>query len=139
MVSIGLFAITGAYFITIYSISHNSLEDLLIDLGLICKCSHVKDVHCFFFFIVIASTPCDCNLFRFIFRKEDGLLRTMNAEKLLKTVPTLQNQLDALLEFDCSANDLTNGVINMCFMLLFRDLIRLFACYNDGIINLLGK
>ena len=24
-------------------------------------------------------------------------------------------------------------------MLLFRDLIRLFACYNDGIINLLGK
>ncbi|KAK9743515.1 GAF domain [Popillia japonica] len=71
--------------------------------------------------------------------KEDGLLRTMNAEKLLKTVPTLQNQLDALLEFDCSANDLTNGVINMCFMLLFRDLIRLFACYNDGIINLLEK
>ncbi|KRT86356.1 hypothetical protein AMK59_2013 [Oryctes borbonicus] len=71
--------------------------------------------------------------------KEDGLLRTMNAEKLLKTIPTLQNQLDALLEFDCSANDLTNGVINMCFMLLFRDLIRLFACYNDGIINLLEK
>lgn len=27
----------------------------------------------------------------------------------------------------------------MCFMLLFRDLIRLFACYNDGIINLLEK
>ena len=24
-------------------------------------------------------------------------------------------------------------------MLLFRDLIRLFACYNDGIINLLEK
>uniref|UniRef100_A0A182V3Y1 ENTH domain-containing protein n=1 Tax=Anopheles merus TaxID=30066 RepID=A0A182V3Y1_ANOME len=47
--------------------------------------------------------------------------------------------LDSLLEFDCTANDLTNGVINMCFMLLFRDLIRLFACYNDGIINLLEK
>ncbi|CAH1110244.1 unnamed protein product [Psylliodes chrysocephalus] len=71
--------------------------------------------------------------------KDDGMLRTMNADKLLKTVPTLQNQLDALLEFDCSANDLTNGVINMSFMLLFRDLIRLFACYNDGIINLLEK
>ncbi|KAK5642691.1 hypothetical protein RI129_008858 [Pyrocoelia pectoralis] len=71
--------------------------------------------------------------------KEDGMLRTMNAEKLLKTLPCLQSQLDALLEFDCSANDLTNGVINMCFMLLFRDLIRLFACYNDGIINLLEK
>lgn len=71
--------------------------------------------------------------------KEEGTLRTMNAENLLKTLPTLQNQLDALLEFDCTANDLTNGVINMCFMLLFRDLIRLFACYNDGIINLLEK
>ncbi|KAJ8678711.1 hypothetical protein QAD02_014498, partial [Eretmocerus hayati] len=71
--------------------------------------------------------------------KEDGTLRTMNAEKLLKTLPVLQAQLDSLLEFDCSANDLTNGVINMCFMLLFRDLIRLFACYNDGIINLLEK
>ena len=35
--------------------------------------------------------------------------------------------------------DLNNGVINACFMLLFRDLIRLLACYNDGIINLLEK
>ena len=34
---------------------------------------------------------------------------------------------------------MNNGVINACFMLLFRDLIRLFACYNDGIINLLEK
>ncbi|XP_059473418.1 phosphatidylinositol-binding clathrin assembly protein LAP isoform X5 [Neocloeon triangulifer] len=71
--------------------------------------------------------------------KGDGTLRTMNTDKLLKTLPVLQAQLDGLLEFDCSANDLTNGVINMCFMLLFRDLIRLFACYNDGIINLLEK
>ncbi|XP_050300731.1 phosphatidylinositol-binding clathrin assembly protein LAP isoform X5 [Anthonomus grandis grandis] len=71
--------------------------------------------------------------------KEDGMLRTMNADKLLKTIPILQQQLDALLEFDCNSNDLTNGIINMCFMLLFRDLIKLFACYNDGIINLLEK
>ncbi|XP_055528603.1 phosphatidylinositol-binding clathrin assembly protein LAP isoform X9 [Wyeomyia smithii] len=71
--------------------------------------------------------------------KEEGSLRVMNADKLLKTLPVLQAQLDSLLEFDCTANDLTNGVINMCFMLLFRDLIRLFACYNDGIINLLEK
>ncbi|XP_032593673.1 phosphatidylinositol-binding clathrin assembly protein LAP isoform X3 [Drosophila grimshawi] len=71
--------------------------------------------------------------------KEEGSLRNMNAEKLLKTLPVLQAQLDGLLEFDCQSNDLTNGVINMSFMLLFRDLIRLFACYNDGIINLLEK
>lgn len=34
--------------------------------------------------------------------------------------------------------DLNNGVINACFLLLFKDLIKLYACYNDGIINLLG-
>ncbi|CAG0913825.1 unnamed protein product [Notodromas monacha] len=71
--------------------------------------------------------------------KEDGTLRTMPTEKLLKTLPVLQNQLDSLLEFDCSASELTNGVINTAFMLLFRDLIRIFACYNDGIINLLEE
>ncbi|KAH0999287.1 hypothetical protein HUJ04_005292 [Dendroctonus ponderosae] len=71
--------------------------------------------------------------------KEEGILRTMDAENLLKTLPILQNQLDVLMEFEGSTNDLTNGVINMCFMLMFRDLIRLFACYNDGIINLLEK
>jgi len=44
-----------------------------------------------------------------------------------------------LLMLQVTANELTNGVINAAFMLLFKDLIRLFACYNDGIINLLGK
>ncbi|UYV71576.1 hypothetical protein LAZ67_8003727 [Cordylochernes scorpioides] len=32
--------------------------------------------------------------------KEDGTLRTMPTDKLLKALPTLQQQLDALLEFD---------------------------------------
>lgn len=71
--------------------------------------------------------------------KDGGALRNMTGDKLLKTMPMLQSQVDALLEFDCTATDLNNGVINACFMLLFRDLIRLFACYNDGIINLLEK
>lgn len=72
-------------------------------------------------------------------RGNEGVLRLMPIDRLLKTLPILQNQLDALLEFDCSASDLNNGVINACFMLLFRDLIGLFACHNDGIINLLNK
>lgn len=38
-----------------------------------------------------------------------------------------------------NANELTNGVINAAFMLLFKDSIRLFAAYNEGIINLLGE
>lgn len=38
-----------------------------------------------------------------------------------------------------SPSELKNPVINAAFILLFKDLIRLFACYNDGIINLLGE
>ncbi|XP_043398525.1 clathrin coat assembly protein AP180 isoform X14 [Chelonia mydas] len=69
----------------------------------------------------------------------DGVMRTMIPEKLLKSMPILQEQIDALLEFDVHPNELTNGVINAAFMLLFKDLIKLFACYNDGVINLLEK
>ncbi len=76
-------------------------------------------------------------------------------------MPILQKQLDALVQFDVcllikmiiilfsiwfqitllqvQPNELTNAVINTCFVLLSKDLIRLFACYNDGIINLLEK
>ncbi|XP_061537201.1 phosphatidylinositol binding clathrin assembly protein b isoform X3 [Phycodurus eques] len=72
-------------------------------------------------------------------RGVDGIMRTMNTEKLLKTVPIIQNQMDALLDFNVNANELTNGVINAAFMLLFKDSIRLFAAYNEGIINLLEK
>uniref|UniRef100_UPI00398EF81C clathrin coat assembly protein AP180-like isoform X5 n=1 Tax=Pristiophorus japonicus TaxID=55135 RepID=UPI00398EF81C len=69
----------------------------------------------------------------------EGAMRTMAPEKLLKGMPILQGQLDALLEFDVSPGELSNGVINAAFLLLFKDLIKLFACYNDGIINLLEK
>uniref|UniRef100_A0A671S2M9 Phosphatidylinositol-binding clathrin assembly protein n=1 Tax=Sinocyclocheilus anshuiensis TaxID=1608454 RepID=A0A671S2M9_9TELE len=63
----------------------------------------------------------------------------LNLKKLLKTIPIIQNQMDALLDFNVNANELTNGVINAAFMLLFKDSIRLFAAYNEGIINLLEK
>lgn len=99
-------------------------------------------------------------------------MRTMNTEKLIKTLPHIQNQLDALLDFQVNrsplqgneeqpqpyektrlfvcfpplllrlqpnSNELTNGVINTAFMLLFKDSIRLFAAYNEGVINMLGE
>lgn len=90
-------------------------------------------------------------------------MRTMTVEKLLKGMPILQSQIDALLDFEVSLEsflfiiyiwtprhpvclsgqvqpkDLNNRVINACFLLLFKDLIKLYACYNDGIINLLGR
>nr|XP_046185300.1 phosphatidylinositol-binding clathrin assembly protein isoform X3 [Oncorhynchus gorbuscha] len=69
----------------------------------------------------------------------DGVMRTMSIEKLIKTLPIIQSQLDALLDFQANPNELTNGVINSAFMLLFKDSIRLFAAYNEGVINLLEK
>lgn len=66
-------------------------------------------------------------------------LRNMSADKILKTLPLLQSLVDSLLEFDAHARDLKNGVMTAAFVLLYRDLIRLFAAFNDGIINLLEK
>uniref|UniRef100_A0A674BUP5 Phosphatidylinositol-binding clathrin assembly protein n=1 Tax=Salmo trutta TaxID=8032 RepID=A0A674BUP5_SALTR len=72
-------------------------------------------------------------------RGVDGVMRTMTVEKLIKTLPIIQNQLDALLDFQANSNELTNGVINSAFILLFKDSIRLFAAYNEGVINMLEK
>nr|XP_020479347.1 clathrin coat assembly protein AP180-like [Monopterus albus] len=69
----------------------------------------------------------------------EGAMRTMTTEKLLKGMPVLQTQIDTLLEFDVHPKELNNGIINAAFMLLFKDLVKLFASYNDGIINLLEK
>ncbi|KAJ8274720.1 hypothetical protein COCON_G00093450 [Conger conger] len=69
----------------------------------------------------------------------EGVMRTMAPDKLLKGMSSLQGLIDALLEFDVHPKELTNGVINAGFLLLFKDLIKLFACYNDGVINLLEK
>lgn len=122
----------------------------------------------FFFFlrVQIKSRP-----LKFLFvlvssSRADGVMRTMNTEKLMQTLPHIQNQLDALLDFqvhyvkdraagaaaaaECprsllllcvqpNSNELTNGVINSAFMLLFKDSIRLFAAYNEGVINMLGE
>ncbi|KAK1336191.1 hypothetical protein QTO34_003994, partial [Cnephaeus nilssonii] len=48
-------------------------------------------------------------------------------------------QLHLTVMDEVNSNELTNGVINAAFMLLFKDAIRLFAAYNEGIINLLEK
>uniref|UniRef100_G3PJ07 Clathrin coat assembly protein AP180 n=1 Tax=Gasterosteus aculeatus aculeatus TaxID=481459 RepID=G3PJ07_GASAC len=69
----------------------------------------------------------------------EGVMRTMTTEKLLKGMPVLQTQIDTLLEFDVHPKELNNGIINASFLLLFKDLVKLFASYNDGVINLLEK
>ena len=48
------------------------------------------------------------------------MMRKMEVEKLLKTLPVLQTQVDALLDFEVTADELRNGVINGAFLLLFK-------------------
>ncbi|CAM9147830.1 unnamed protein product [Rangifer tarandus platyrhynchus] len=72
-------------------------------------------------------------------RGTDGVMRTMNTKELLNTLPVIQIQFDALLNFNANADELTNGIIHAAFMLLFKDSLRLFAAYNEGILNLLEK
>lgn len=72
-------------------------------------------------------------------RSKSNLLREMPITTLLKTLPVAQKQLDVLLDFGAAAADLNNSIIVACFTLLFHDAIRLFASYNDGIINLFEK
>lgn len=45
-------------------------------------------------------------------------LRTMSGDKILKTLPILQSQVDCLLEFDAHPRDLNNGSFHV-FHLLF--------------------
>ena len=42
----------------------------------------------------------------------------MSNDNLLKTLQLVQSQIDALLEFNPNTNELTNGVINACFVVL---------------------
>ncbi|XP_045673328.1 phosphatidylinositol-binding clathrin assembly protein-like [Phyllostomus hastatus] len=72
-------------------------------------------------------------------RGMDGMMRTMNTKELLNTLQIIQIQFDALLNFKANPDELTNGIIHAAFMLLFKDSVCLFAAYNEGIINLLGK
>lgn len=51
---------------------------------------------------------CNCIIFFLFFSVSvDGVMRTMNTEKLIKTLPIIQNQLDALLDFQVSAASTT--------------------------------
>ncbi|KAG5454940.1 leucine aminopeptidase/pepditase M28/metalloprotease, variant 2 [Clonorchis sinensis] len=71
--------------------------------------------------------------------KEDGGIRTMPQAKLLKTLPVIEKQLDALLAFDATSNELVNSVLRVAHLHLYRDLIRLYAVYNEAMINLIGR
>ncbi|BHF78687.1 hypothetical protein SprV_0602180000 [Sparganum proliferum] len=71
--------------------------------------------------------------------KDDGVMRTMPTDKLLKALPALRNLLNVLFEFEATEKDLNNQIINAAFLLLYKDLIRLFASYNEGMMNLIER
>nr|XP_055194134.1 phosphatidylinositol-binding clathrin assembly protein-like [Nyctereutes procyonoides] len=72
-------------------------------------------------------------------RGMDGMMRTLDTKQLLNTLLVIQIQFDALLNFNANPDEVTNGVMHAAFTLLFKDSLRLFAAYNEGILNLLDK
>jgi hypothetical protein len=70
---------------------------------------------------------------------EETPLRTQDPVKLLKTTGVIQEQMDLLISVEINTADLTNGVINTAFLMLYKDLIKLYAVYNDALINILEK
>ncbi|XP_037368723.1 phosphatidylinositol-binding clathrin assembly protein-like isoform X2 [Talpa occidentalis] len=72
-------------------------------------------------------------------RGASGVMRNMDTDRLLHTLPVIQTQLDALLSFAADPDELRNGIVRAAFRLLLKDSLRLFAAYNEGMLNLLGK
>jgi len=64
--------------------------------------------------------------------------KQMPLDRLLTTLPHLQNQFDTLLLFDAGASALNNGIITSAFSMLYRDFVKLYIAYQSAIIRLLG-
>lgn len=69
----------------------------------------------------------------------NNALKKMNMDKISKTLPVIQAQFDALLEFGVDPKDLNNGIITYAFRLLCKDLFKMYVAYQELIINLLGR
>lgn len=72
-------------------------------------------------------------------KRDSNTIRGLPLERLLELIPKIQGLVDALIGLDAKERDLNNAVIRAAFLILFRDLVRLFASYNDSIICLLEK
>lgn len=58
------------------------------------RCTVVVTGHTFQFHLCVTSHH------QYVLHRTDGVMRTMSIEKLMKTLPIIQNQLDALLDFE---------------------------------------
>lgn len=68
-------------------------------------------------FSILVVTVTDILNCIFSLCRSDGVMRTMNTEKLLKTVPIIQNQMDVLLDFNvsCLCLHFTCVSYSLCF------------------------
>lgn len=67
------------------------------------KCFHWPVLFSTFWFsLTVAFKIHSKDFLLFCTNRADGVMRTMSTEKLLKTVPIIQNQMDALLDFNVS-------------------------------------
>ncbi|VDN11168.1 unnamed protein product [Dibothriocephalus latus] len=66
--------------------------------------------------------------------KEPQLDNTERSKRLMKG-----KRLSIMEITLATEKDLNNQIINAAFLLLYKDLIRLFASYNEGMMNLIGK
>ncbi|KAL3317221.1 hypothetical protein Ciccas_004117 [Cichlidogyrus casuarinus] len=72
--------------------------------------------------------------------REEENMRGMPINKLMKNIPMLCQLADALAQFNATAVEIQrNSVMCAAHLLLYVDMIRLYAAYNEGIINLMDK
>lgn len=78
-----------------------------------------SDLVYFLLFLTNSCLQSSYEAFIFFFHnRADGVMRTMSTEKLLKTVPIIQNQMDALLDFNVS--------LAACTFLTYRLAVKTF-------------
>ncbi|ODV97273.1 hypothetical protein PACTADRAFT_66205 [Pachysolen tannophilus NRRL Y-2460] len=67
-----------------------------------------------------------------------GRLRRLTVEKgVLREVESVQRQIDALLRCKYAEAEVNNDIILTSFRMLVHDLLSLYQCLNEGVINIL--
>lgn len=72
-------------------------------------------------------------------RGDDGFLRKLSIEKLFRTLKALAVPIENLLQFKLNKSEMVNSIMITAYRMLSKDALRLYACYNDGVISLLEK
>ncbi|GMM43902.1 Yap1801 protein [Pichia kluyveri] len=70
--------------------------------------------------------------------EKSTLLRDLTIDKgLLRITESIQNQIDALLRCKFRESEVNNDLVILSFRMLTTDLITLYQCLNEGILNIL--